>query len=324
MNTSATHEPDVLCFICEQMMGPHNPVLSLQMVCCQSGEWFHLQCLRKQANTLEDYFVCPKCPDVDNFRENMLLNGVYIPKSSAVALYNSLVGENVENEPPQKRRRIHKEWIFEQAFKNKQEADSFIKDGFWGYNYRTNSENGIRIVFRCKHLKDRGEQCGAAVYLLYDSRSTLIQQFRADSEHTHANHSNSVQTIPIELQSAIELLFKNNVTKPKAVKANLRKNNLAVPPHAKLQTCLKKLIDAKYGKEKLNCGTLEKWLVDVTPLPDSDTEPFALGYELNYEDEANIDFRFVITTKQLLKLAIGSNRIHADATYKLNWQVKKS
>lgn len=101
---------------------------------------------------------------------------------------------------------------------------------------------------------------------------------------------------------------------------NLGKKGFDVPPPAKLRTFLKKLNDLKYGQEKIDCGTLEKWLEESKQVPESDTQPFVMRYEMNYEDEKNIEFRFVVTTKLLLKNAIDSNRVHADATYKLIWQ----
>lgn len=80
---------------------------------------------------------------------------------------------------------------------------------------------------------------------------------------------------------------------------------------------LKKLNDNKYGSERLNYGMLEKWLQDESAsYPDGETEPFVLSYEIFSESE----FRFVVTTKQLWKLAINCPIIHADATYKLIWQ----
>lgn len=232
MNTASTHEPDVLCFICEQSMESHNPVTSIQMVCCSTGEWYHKKCLKEKANALEDDFSCPKCCDVDAFRENMLMNGVFIPKSSAIALYTSFAADNnnVENEPPRKKKRVHKDWIYERTFKTKKEADKFLKDENWSYQYRNNSENGMRITYRCNLLKFRGEQCAAAIYLLFDSRSSDIQLFRADTEHTHQNHPNAVETLSEGVKEAVKSLYKLNVTKPKMVTVNLVKQGFDPPP----------------------------------------------------------------------------------------------
>lgn len=318
MNTSQTHEPAVLCYICKAEMGKFNPVTSLQTICCSGGEWYHKLCLKKQAFELEDEFQCPACADYDEFRENMQKNGIFIPKSQAVALYRSF--ETTEPEPATKKKRVHKDWILEKTFSNKAEADQFLIDENWAYYYENKSEAGVRINYRCKNVKFRGTQCAAAVALLFDSRSENIQLFRADAAHTHENNPNAVETIPSDVQAAINDLFENNVTKPKAVSINLVKKGFDVPPPAKLKSYLKKLNDGKYGEEKLNSGSLEKWLQECSPLPDDENEPFIVNYELIYENNSEFDFRFMVTTKLLLQQAIESKNLHADATYKLIWQ----
>lgn len=126
-NSFRTHESTELCKICQEPMGEHNQVTSLQTVCCSTKEWYHKQCLKEQAFRLEDDFKCPCCGDVDAFRENMLYNGIYIPKSNTVAQYNSIVGD-LDIEPPQKKRRVRKNWIHEKTFETKKEADQFLVD----------------------------------------------------------------------------------------------------------------------------------------------------------------------------------------------------
>lgn len=242
----------------------------------------------------------------------------FLFKSTTIAQYQSF--DETDAEPAQKKRRVHKPWIYEQTFASKKLAEEFLKAENWGYHYENNSDAGLRINYRCKHVKFRGRQCAAAVYLLFDSRSDKIQLFRADADHTHENDPNAVEIIPPNVQAAIKELYENNVTKPKALALNLVKKGLEAPPSAKLKTYLKKLNDTKYGNDKINCGTLEKWLQDNSALPDSETQPFVLNYEMNYENEANIEFRFFVTSKLLLKQAIGSRNIHADATYKIIWQ----
>lgn len=317
MNTTLTHTPDVLCNICDEPMGVFNAVTSLQMVCCSTGNWFHKLCLKKQAFELEDEFKCPNCADDEAFRENMMMNGIFIPKSSAIALYQSF--DETEPGPASKKRRIHKQWIYEQTFSSKKAVDEFLAAENWGYHYENKSDAGLRINYRCKLVKFRGQQCAAAVYVLFDSRSDRIQLFRADADHTHDNDPNAIDVISLDVQNAIRELYENNVTKPKAVTLNLLRKGFDAPPSAKLKTFLKKLNETKYGNDKINCGTLEKWLEENSALPDSDTQPFVLNYEMNYENEANIEFRFIVSNKLLLKQAIGSRNLHSDATYKILW-----
>lgn len=300
-------------------MGEQNEVTSLQTVCCASSGWYHRSCLKVQAFNAQDDFRCPNCGDEDTFRENMQLNGIYIPKSNTMAQYNSFNGD-LDVEPPQKKRRIRKDWIYERTFKTKAEADKFLSEGNWGYHYDNKSEDGVNITYRCKSVKFRGVQCAAAVRLIFDSRSDDIQLFRADADHTHDNNPNAIEIIPLDVQEEMRRLFENNVTKPKAMKVNLAKKGFDLPSEAKFKTFMKKLNDERFGKEKIHCGTLEKWLQENSSVPDSDTKPFVLSYEMNYENESNIDFRFFVTSKLLLKQAIEAKKIHTDATYKMVWQ----
>lgn len=293
----------------------------MQMVCCSTGKWFHKRCLKQQAFSLGDDFKCPSCKNVDDFRENMQLNGIFIPESSAVAQYTSFHEQDnlAEIAPPQKRKRFHKDWIFVRTFENKNEAEGFMK-GKWSYHYSNDSASGIRVTYRCPKVKFRGPQCEAGAYLLYDATSSKVQLFVADSEHTHENAPNAVEEISDEVKIKIKELYENNVTKPKMMETNLLKNKLEPPPRPKLLAYLKKLNAEKYGESRINYGTLEKWLQENTSLPEDQSQPFVLNYEINCEDENNVDFRFIVTTKLLLQQAIGQEKLHTDATYKLVWQ----
>lgn len=88
----------------------------------------------------------------------------------------------------------------------------------------------------------------------------------------------------------------------------------------KVQSYLKKLSRSKYGACKLSLGELERWLIDNSAIPDSDTEPFVVNYEIYYDENDEPQFRFFVSTKKLLSLAVGVKKIHADATYKIVWQ----
>lgn len=300
-------------------MGEHNDVSSLQTICCSSGEWYHKRCLKEQACQLRDDFKCPKCADVEAFRENMLFNGIFIPNNNAMQLYRSFnAGDNdaIALEPLAKKRRVRKDWIYNKTFNTKAEADRFIQDGNWGYMYDNDSDDGKSITYRCNLVKFRGGQCAASVRLIFDSKSNKIQLFIADNEHTHEQHPNAIETIPIEVQEAIKMLFENNVTKPKAMKVNLLKKGFDLPPPAKLTTFMNKLKQ----KNGINFGTLEKWLQDNSPLPEDEVKPFVLGYEMDDDDPSKIDFRYFVTSRKLLRLAVESEQIHVDATYKITWE----
>lgn len=71
------HEENDICMICLRNMGRYVPVTSVKTICC--NQWKHQICLKKQAFILKDDFKCPSCGNIDEFRNNLLLNGVYIP-----------------------------------------------------------------------------------------------------------------------------------------------------------------------------------------------------------------------------------------------------
>ncbi|CAF3380895.1 unnamed protein product [Rotaria sp. Silwood2] len=72
----------------------------------------------------------------------------------------------------------------------------------------------------------------------------------------------------------------------------------------------------------IRLGEMEEWRLKNEKIPDSDDEAFVCSHEIQYEDVEDIGnkFRFFLTTKRLLSIANKSNKIHADATYKLIWQ----
>lgn len=68
-------------------------------------------------------------------------------------------------------------------------------------------------------------------------------------------------------------------------------------------------------------GQLEAWLLQET-IPESNIEPFIVNhhFELNEADPQSSIFRFIVSSKHLLRAACDCERMHCDATYKLNWQ----
>lgn len=72
------HKDDDPCGICKEKLGKYMPVKSHISICC--GQWNHQICLMKKAYELKDDFVCQSCGNIDEFRNNILLNGVYIPE----------------------------------------------------------------------------------------------------------------------------------------------------------------------------------------------------------------------------------------------------
>lgn len=113
-NTSEIHDANEPCGICALPMGQHDQIQSFQLVCCADNRWFHKKCFKKMAFALNDDFECPSCDNQDEFRENMLANGIYIPTSTYLP---PAVDEHQVPNP--KRKRIHKNWVRAATFASK-------------------------------------------------------------------------------------------------------------------------------------------------------------------------------------------------------------
>lgn len=322
LNTAESHSDDESCAICMMQMGNFCPYKSMQLVCCHDEKWYHRECLRQMAFRQNDDFECPSCEDKIEFRYNMLANGIYIPSAEYIQTDSLSSEENIA--PITKRRRIHKDYIYERTFDTKQQAEDHLVSNGFSYYYQNSSSAGLRITYRCNQMKFRGAQCTAGKYLLFDSTNKSIHLYRADAEHTHNDagfKENAVNKISGVLESEIRTMFGFNM-KPKLILYNLVIKGLQPPTKSQLSTFLTKLRKEKFGACKLDYGSLEEWLVKNETVPLEDDHPFIVGHEMIINDD-NYDasmFRFLVSTKRLLNNAINMKKIHADATYKLIWQ----
>lgn len=236
-------------------------------------------------------FQCPTCANTDEFQENVLLNGIFIPFDGQD---DEIEPTNDAVEPKNKQRRVHKNWQHHETFDNKPDAEEAVRnEGCWSYHYSNTSDAGRRINYRCNLAKFRGKQCDAAIYLLYDSRSNRVTLFRSQSDHTHDTDSNAVFKFSAAEQAVITELFELGV-KPRPMKLKLIANGFSCPPDSKLNSFLLKLRREKYGKEKLCLGALGKWLKENSTIPLNANEPFVLKQSIDSYDADNYKFRLVL------------------------------
>lgn len=331
VNTSHIHNESEKCGICQSDMLKFSAVNSIQTICCNDGAWYHKKCLKSTAFAFSTEFECPSCQNRDEFRKNMAMNGIYIPKDNYLPNYCSqLNGEKDVDEEEEivqqpKRRRVHKNWIFDRTFANKKEAiEAIDAEECWAYYYMNRSLAGERVNYRCDAMKYRGKQCDAGIYLLYDSKNSSVHLYRCELPHSHENEEckkNARNIIPAETENAIRELFNQNV-KPKAILYNLVLKGFQPPSKSRLTTLLTKLRKGKYGDEKLNFATLQKWCLESSAVPDSDCEPFVVNHEMLIDDtnEDKNELRFLVSSKRLIQNAINADIFQTDATYKLIWQ----
>lgn len=126
-----------------------------------------------------------------------------------------------------------------------------------------------------------------------------------------------------EVQNDIRNMYEIDFNvKPLTVLNNLAKKNLPLPSKSQLQSFLTKLRSERFGEEKINLAVLEKWLQENSMIPIEKTEPFVVDYNIlvNEQHPDKSVFQFMISSIQLLELAIHVRKMTTDTTYKLIWQ----
>lgn len=219
------------------------------------------------------------------------------------------------------KQRVHVDYVFSKTFDTNADAIAAVKnEKIWSYYYRNDTKDGVRVTYRCNKVKFKGKQCGASIYLFYDSESSSVHLHRSNSEHTHDEHPNIPEQISQEVQDDIKSMYLIMKMKPKAIRFHLTKKGMKVPTTNQLASFLSKLRKEKYGEEKKHFGELEKWLIENSTVPSDESEPFIVQHEISYDNVKNPQFRFFASTIKLLEMAVEARKIHADATYKLVWQ----
>lgn len=223
-------------------------------------------------------------------------------------------------EPPQKKKRIHKQFVYEQSFDSVAEIWEKLKEeNCWSKYYISKSDDGGRQIIRCNKVAFRGPQCAARLYYLIDSSTKKVHLYRATDEHDHEDNVNAVYEIPLETKEAIKLMYKYGVTKPKRILNQLTLDKIELPERGKFDSFLKQLRTEKFGAMSINMVELKRWLEDNSAIPSVKTEPFIAAYDISL-DEKNPYFRFFVSSKELLANAVNVKTINADGTYKLIWQ----
>jgi hypothetical protein len=152
--------------------------------------------------------------------------------------------------------------------------------------------------------------------------------FNTNEEHVHEQPRTTGihETTKNEIFELFNLKFK-----PKRILEILAEKSLPVPTTKQLSNYLSQLKNKELGASTISLGEPEAWCKDNNSIPEDNDTPWVSSYEIKYEDETDDEdsedadgegsqFRFFVTTKRLLSNTVLSNRIHADATYKLIWQ----
>lgn len=95
-----------------------------------------------------------------------------------------------------------------------------------------------------------------------------------------------------------------------------------MPESTQLTNFLQRFKKQNYGPSFMAIGDFDSWCLQRSALPSAsepDT-PFVVRQTFGLNADPNASIRVFISTRRLLELSLKSDILHADATYKLNWE----
>lgn len=107
-------------------------------------------------------------------------------QTSFVSDVDENVLQNVENPNEKATKRQRHCWLILNTFGSYDEAHgSLINDGFSRHKTDKLADGSLKITYRCKAVKKRGQQCAAKRYMLQPSDNMDFQIFHNDCDHDH-------------------------------------------------------------------------------------------------------------------------------------------
>lgn len=225
--------------------------------------------------------------------------------------------ETAENaEKAKVKRRENIEYISLNWYEEISQARNYIDGEIGLKKCRTRfTLEGMKEEYSCAFNKRGSCPYKLLLFLPNDSRSAQILYAEKHIHDETFVHKSVVQKKILSLS--------NDRMKPKNILNNIRREM----PDANVS--LKSIHNLIYRSKNLltgvtspcvSLGALCKWLREQSNVPSDIHSSFILNFETPSAMQDELFFRFAVTTKSLLGNALKSHLIHADATYKLNWQ----
>ncbi|XP_050989334.1 G2/M phase-specific E3 ubiquitin-protein ligase isoform X1 [Labeo rohita] len=174
---------------CSVCLEPIEPVLSYNVLKCPvcHGSWFHRNCVQHYAHSAAMFFFkCTLCNNKDQFQQEMLRMGIYIPERDAA-------WELEEN-------------AYEDLLQVYQHCDAVKCRCSKGRKY--SSQSGVFEVVRCKLCGSRGTHRKCSNLRLYESDWICADCKAAVEEKKSVPLPNHVES-PLAIRQERKRLFKN-------------------------------------------------------------------------------------------------------------------
>lgn len=213
-------------------------------------------------------------------------------------------------------------------FETEIQAVTYLKQ----LNFTYYQKSGKSKLYRCANLKYRVKpQCDLMHSIKFVEPEWIVSS--TNKEHSCQGRSTTqISQFPVcdEVKEVIETLISVGICSTKKVQSRLvnlkreGKFNNVIPTENQLRYYISKLKIEKFGPPQISLGELENWCrqhsvpeLDLTEL--EDTDPFVIAYKVDYgENDTQKSFWFTITSKYLMEIAVDTDNLACDATYKLS------
>lgn len=115
-------------------------------------------------------------------------------------------------------------WLYKNTFDNPSDAHKWIEDQtIWSAKSSHDTEAGQRVQYRCNRVPYRGEQCAAAMHIIYNSDSTKVNLFIAEDEHNHGQINSQLlqRGLSKATKEAVDRYLEMRVAGSKKILSNL-------------------------------------------------------------------------------------------------------
>ncbi|XP_073683462.1 G2/M phase-specific E3 ubiquitin-protein ligase [Garra rufa] len=182
----SSHSLPLSCSVCLESI---EPVLSYNVLKCPAchGSWFHRNCVQHYAHSAAMFFFkCTLCNNKDQFQQEMLRMGIYIPERDAA-------WELEEN-------------AYEDLLQVYEHCDAVKCRSNKGRNY--SSQSGNFEIVRCKMCGSRGTHRRCSNLRIYESDWSCADCKAAVEEKKSVPLPNHVES-PLAIRQERKRLFKN-------------------------------------------------------------------------------------------------------------------
>lgn len=248
----------------------------------------------------------------------------------------------------QKKKKVHYEFRLEQTFDSEKSCDDFIEgEKCWSGKQKVWLNSGLKTIYRCHHVKLRGDQCSAGIYTMSNTKpdDQTFKLYRKVAEHDHEDSDNKVTAMTDEVKALVKqyVQLEHLTLKPILYRLRDMKDKIVQPEDYQVKSYIKRVKKELYGEAVVSLQDMVEYCKQNSQIPDDIDDAFVLDFEhsplsSNSEEETDQDdddddddeedensnvvpkgnwIRYIVTTKRLLMNSAQSKIVHSDATYKV-------